>query len=232
MAKKLGFKGGGPAAYIRFMTQELLYFEGDTPAIPYHFVETAGKLAVIVGENAAGKSFVRRLVSEMCRSIHVEAIPLSMEHRAGGSFMYGPARALVYGDEHTFATGANSASLVKTGITTCLGRDSSHVIFWDEPDIGLSDNAAAGAGAAIREFVPEATSHTRAIFVATHSRYLVRELLPLNPHYLHLGLGDKAPPTLQDWVDRPVVPMDLDRLQKEGHARFKAILAILEDRKR
>jgi hypothetical protein len=230
---ELGFTARGAGSFVKYMTEELRFFcEGDPPAIPFHWVISKGKLVVLVGENAAGKSFVRRLVSAMCRDVKIEAIPISMEARSGGSMMYGPARAMVYGDEGHFATGVNTSNLVQTGIRTCNGRTESHVIFWDEPDLGLSDNAAAGAGAAIREFASNASQHTRAIFVATHSRYLVRELLPIKPHYLHLGLGDSAPATLEEWTERPVTPVDLEELQKAGHARFKAIQKILEGLKK
>jgi len=226
---ELGFTPRGAASFVDYMTDELLYFEGDDPAIPYHFVRRRGKLVVIVGENAAGKSFARRLIQLLCRDVNIECIHLSMQGRLGGM---GAVSAFVYGSEDWQATGDNTANTILGAIRTAEARTSDHTIFWDEPDLGLSDNAAAGAGVTIREFVQNSGRHTRAVFVATHSRYLVRELIPINPHYLHLGTGEGAPATLEDWTNRPVEPMDLEQLRKAGNDRFRRIQKILNGVKR
>jgi hypothetical protein len=196
--------------------------DGVTP-IPAHWVPGKGKLVVVVGENASGKSFFRRIVSGVCKSTGVECMPISMEGRGG---YYGGLRGMIYGDESWQATGVNSARTVKQGILTCESRDKPHVIFWDEPDLGLSENGCAGIGVAIREALTEPPKHTTAAIVVTHSKPLVRELLPLDPHYLHLGSED-APKTLFDWLQRPIVPRHPDELLESGHRRFKLIQTIL-----
>jgi hypothetical protein len=175
----------------------------------------------VLGDNAGGKSFFRRIISQMCREAEVEAIGLSMEGRKFGGAM----SAFVYGDESWESTGQCSSRTVLTGINTCRNRTKPHVIYWDEPDLGLSDSWAAGAGVVIREFAEKPGEHTRAIFVVTHSRALVDQLVAIEPHYLHLG-GD-APDTLSDWLTRPVVPRDLATLSDAAHKRFKAIQRIL-----
>lgn len=199
--------------------------QGET-AIPYHRVDGQGKLIVVVGDNASGKSFLRRIVQLLCQKNKIECIHLSMEGRR--NIGMAPWLTFVYGDEGREATGVNSAGTIITGITTCQGREGKHVIFWDEPDIGLSDDWAAGSGQRICKFTQDSPKHTLAAIVVSHSRALVRELLPAKPFYLHLGVeSEQAPPTLDAWLERPIVPRDPEELRGLSRKRFKAIQAIL-----
>lgn len=108
------------------------------------------------------------------------------------------------------------------------------MIFWDEPDLGLSDNSAAGVGMAIRDFAAAMPEHTVAAIVVTHSRALVQQLAQLNPHYLYLGDGN-VPETINDWLAAPIVPVPIDDLFAKSKRRYRLILDILskiEGRKR
>lgn len=205
---------------------ELDYFVEDDSGkvpIPWHRRNGEGNVVVVVGENASGKSFLRRILTALCREAKVEMMPISMEGRGGE---YGGLRGFIYGDESWQSTGENSSHTVLTGISTCKSRENPHVIFWDEPDLGLSDGWAAGMGIALREFANDTPKTTYGAFVVTHSRALVQELLPANPHYLHLGSKD-APDTLEAWVNRPIVARPIEQLKEESHKRFKAIQKIL-----
>jgi hypothetical protein len=57
---------------------------------------------------------------------------------------------------------------------------------------------------------------------------MVRQLVSVKPHYLHLGV---APQTLKAWLEREVVPMSPDELAETSHRRFKAIQAILSEKR-
>lgn len=222
------YKFSSPATLLNRVL-DLAYFHADEDgdlAIPFHRVDGKGRLVVIVGDNASGKSFFRRLVQLMCKKAEVECIPISAEGRR--NIAYSPWLTFVYGDEEHEATGVNSTNTVLTGIRTCQGRDAKHVIFWDEPDLGLSDSWAAGVGQKLCAFAKDPPKHTVAAFVVSHNRALVRELLPSSPFYLHLGVSaDEAPQTLQEWVERPCKPRDPDLLPEMSHKRFKMIQHIL-----
>jgi hypothetical protein len=206
---------------------ELDYFP---KVIPYHRADGSGPLVVILGENASGKSFMRRIVQLLCHKNEIEFMGISMEGRAKVS--HAPWLAMVYGDESWQSTGCLSVSTVLSGINTCQGRDTPHVIFWDEPDLGLSDSWAAGVGQKICEFAATPPKHTTAAFVVTHNKALVEQLLPVNPYYVHLGKApNDAPQTLSAWIKSPVKPRDPELLSKESHRRFKAIQAILDQAK-
>lgn len=219
----------------------LAYFSPDpkdglTP-IPALFVPGQCPLIIIVGENASGKSFMRRIVTQIGREIKVEVMPISMEGRGGS---YGGLRGMIYGDESWESTGVCSVGTVRGGLSTCRARTSPHIIFWDEPDLGLSENGAAGVGQAIGQYMAEPNPHTMAAIVVTHSKPLVREVMEgINPspgafrrypHYLHLGTDPKdAPPDLFEWLRTPVVPRSLEDIAEAGHRRFKLIQRILKE---
>lgn len=208
---------------------DLVYFQpdGQSPApIPFHRVDGKDPLVVMVGDNASGKSFARRLVTQVCRKVEVESIHISMERRAGAD-VTGGMRGFIYGTEDWKSTGENSVGTVLGGIRTCQGREKPHIMFWDEPDIGLSDSWAAGVGVAIRKFVETPPEHTRAVFVVTHSKALVSQLLPVEPHYIYFGDGE-APVSLAHWIEQPVIPRDIEELAELSHKRFKKIQKILD----
>jgi hypothetical protein len=210
---------------------KLDYFRPDEngkTAVPAHWVPSHGPLTVVVGDNAGGKSFVRRVVHSICQRNKVEFIGISMEGRRGISAA--PWLVFVYGDEQHHSTGELSAQTILTGIRTCQGREERHVVFWDEPDLGLSESWAAGAGVAIREYFEAPNPKTVAAFVVTHSRPLVKQLLPLDPHYLYVG-DDNPPETLEAWIKRTPRPRKLSSLPKLSHKRFLAIQRILNQNK-
>lgn len=199
---------------------------GLPPAIPYYRVDGQGPLVVMVGDNASGKSFARRIVCSLAQRSEIEAIHISMEKRAKSTYM-GAAHAFVYGSEEWQSTGENSASTVTVGIRTCQGRESDHIIFWDEPDLGLSDSWAAGMGVALRNFAQMPPEHTKAACIVTHSKALVSQLVELNPTYVFFG--DSEPPeSLAAWIAQPVVPRDLEQLKNLSHKRFLRIKTILD----
>jgi hypothetical protein len=216
-------------AIVKNVLEQWDYFGGDDPAIPALWVKGSSPLFLVLGENAGGKSFFRRCISLEIRdrSGIKEVIHLSMEARTGATFM-GAAKAFVYGDENSRSTGENSVNTISGAITTCRDRTHPHVLYWDEPDIGMSEGAAAGAGIAIAEFVADLPEHTKGVFITTHSRAMVEQLVDLKPHYLHLGTDPKlAPQTLQEWLEREVVPVSPDELKEASRARFRAIQKIL-----
>jgi len=196
--------------------------DGQT-AIPVHAEDGEGKLVLALGENASGKSFFRRIIQLLCAEAEVECMGLSMAGRKSGI-----TSLFIYGDEGRQSTGVNSGHTVTTGINTCRGRTTPHVIYWDEPDIGLSDGWAAAMGHEIAEFAKDPPEHTLAIFVTSHSRALVRELARISPHYVHFG--DKNPPkTLDRWLSREPVVRPFNELYEAARERHRLIQCIIND---
>lgn len=195
---------------------------GKEPVLPSFYVPGDGRLLLVLGDNATGKSVVRSCISLLCRETGIEVMPLSMAGRASG----GMERAFVYGDESWRSTGELSASTVLAGISTCRSRNNPHVIIWDEPDIGMSDEFAKATGVKICRFAQKPPEHTVAIVVSSHSRSLVRELLLATPHYLCMGLN--PPPTLTEWLGRPIGNRSLQNLLDDSHRTQKKMFALLK----
>jgi hypothetical protein len=76
---------------LRCVLEDLSYFHRKgkrTPAIlPYHWVKGTSNVGVLLGENASGKSFVRKCASSICHQLEVEFIGVSMEMRAQGGIV-------------------------------------------------------------------------------------------------------------------------------------------------
>lgn len=195
------------------------------PAIPAHYVLGACPLVVIVGPNAGGKSFFRRVLAQLYREERVEFMPVSMELRTERGII----RAFVFGDEHEQATGEISAHSVLSGIRTCQLRTTPHAIFWDEPDLGLAEGYCRGMGRTMAAFVGALPKHTEAVYVITHSKPLLQELVALQPHYLHLG-SDTPPPTLSQWLGAEAPVLEIEGLRAASHARMHRITALLPSR--
>lgn len=183
---------------------------------------TAGesKLVLVTGQNATGKSFVRRIVGACLSEHKIESIALSMEKRAGGVDRI--FNTFIWGDEGDNATGSLSSNAIIGAIKTSHSRNKEnkpHVIFWDEPDVGLSDDYAAGAADEIVEFVNAAPEKLKFVVLVTHRRAMLERLALAKPH--HVRLGDTK--TLEEVLTAPVVPRRLEELRERNLAMFRRI---------
>ncbi len=211
---------------------EAKYFKGPSAPIKTTFIPSASAsgmvspLVLVLGGNAAGKSFFRRVVQTACSKTKTECMSISMQGRR--QIAFNPMLTFVYGDESCKSTGSNSANTILTGIRSSQSweENQKHIIFWDEPDIGLSESWAASGGAEIFSFVVEPPKPLVAAIVVTHSKPMVRELAKANPHILMVG--ENAPQTLQEWLDAPVVVRPLQELQDMHMRQFKLLRDVLE----
>lgn len=212
------------AAFLHDILQTRLFEPdpdyNDTPAIEGNLTPGEGKLVVITGENATGKSLVRRIVQVAGHDNKVEVIHLSQEGRTSP----GIQRAFVYGSEDWESTGYISAHGVKGAIRTSRSRENQHILFLDEPDSGLSDGYAAGIGLQLLEFIQNPPDKLFALFVVSHSKPLIQQLIPAKPW--HLRLGEFL--DLASFITSPVIPRDPELLYKEGHERFRRIAKFLK----
>lgn len=198
----------------------LLYFN-DGP-IKVNFNSGHEKLVVVTGDNATGKSFVRRVYHAVIKLTNNEVMHLSQEGRCSSGI---PA-AMIYGDESYNSTGYLTSCTVSTGIRSCKERTTPHYIIWDEPDIGLSEKYAGGVGVEIRKFVENLSEYTKGVIIITHSKAIVRQLVSLNPS--HLRVGDCL--DLKTWLNRIEEPGSLEELEERNHTIFKAIQKILDSK--
>lgn len=171
------------------------------------------QLCVITGQNASGKSLVRKVLQNHCAEGKIEYIHMSQCGRGQG----GIVGALIYGSEVDESTGKNSVKTLLTAFKTGQQRDKPFVLMFDEPEIGCSEEVQAGMGLRImRDFgtMPNMVG----MFIVTHGRNLVKQLLPMNP--THWRMSEDAM-TLDQWVNREIVPVEsLEDLTTLGHERW------------
>ena len=223
--KDIQFEYKDMVTMTKSMMSELSYFKTSEEEVgPIKATFDAGntQFVLVTGENATGKSFVRRLYHSVMAQKKIEVIHLSQQGRSSSGIVH----AMVYGDETYNSTGCLTSRLITTGIKTCQGRETPHYIIWDEPDIGLSASFAGGVGVLIRKFVENLPKMTKGVVVISHNKDLVRQLLPVNPS--HLRLGDC--PDLTTWLNTFSEPADIETLEKRNYDTYKAIQGILNSK--
>lgn len=187
-----------------------------------------GRLLVVSGGNAGGKSLVCRYLNQKASEAEVEYMRVGMGRRTRP----GIERSFIFGaDEDRESTGRISANAVKGGINTCRGRKHPHFLCLDEPDVGLSEEMQGGLGALLAGFAADMPDETLGLVVVTHSRHVVRPLLGLSP--LCLRVGDDLRPTAE-WASaepRPASAEDFLALGSVATARLRAVQAVLDERK-
>lgn len=195
----------------------------NTPAIEAVLDPGESRLVLITGDNATGKSFLRRLITSALRQENIECMHLSQQGRSES----GIQRAFLYGDEECQSTGYISSYGIRKGIQTCQGRTNKHVLWLDEPDLGLSDEYAAGAGIEIKDFILKIPELTFCVFLVTHSKAMVKELLPCKPWHLRLG----GCLELTSWLNREIKPKSLADLKEYQHKKSQRISEIMNRKK-
>ena len=195
------------------------YFQGPNPAIDAKLDVGNSKLVIITGDNACGKSFIRKLVQCLCSKENLECIHLSQQGRATSGIM----RAMIYGSEEDESTGYISAKTINSAINTSRLREKPHSLFFDEPEIGLSENNSAAVGIKLKEFFDNPPANLQFAFVATHCRTLVRYL---GINHWHLRLGGS--PDLQNWLEAPIVPGNLEQLDELSLKKWQQIEKLIK----
>lgn len=207
------------------MMSELSYLktsEDESGPVQATFDPGHERFVLITGENATGKSFLRKLYHSVMKKEKIEVIHLSQQGRSSSGIVHG----MVYGDESCNSTGYLTSRLITTGISTCRKRETPHYIIWDEPDIGLSEGYAGGVGIKIREFIENIPELTKGVVVISHNKALVRQLLPVKPSHLRLG----GCPDLTTWLSTLSEPIDIESLENRNRIIYKEIQEIINSK--
>lgn len=192
--------------------------------VPANFSTTNTSVLVVVGSNASGKSFLRRYVQASLREKNVEVLALSHELRTKGGMM----SAFVYGDEAWQSTGAITAGTFLAGVKTMKTRDHSHVVIWDEPEIGMGEELQVGCADWLFASLKPWPKLLLGIILLTHSRFWARRAMAC-PKARFLSLDGH--PTLDDWLNREIKPMDPETLTRHAGEKFRRLNQMLDQEK-
>lgn len=195
------------------------------------FTPGSSRLVLITGPNVSGKSVVRKLLHNYAVEQQWLSISLSQEGRTQSS---GLERLMLYGVESADSTGYNSIRqflrcLQRLQATQC--HEKPCVVVLDEPEIGCSEETQAAIGERLAAALacPGSMPALKAIFVITHSRELVRHVMPAAPSHWRL-CGDAM--TLSQFVSRAVVPTDLEQLVRDGKDNWAKVGKLRQQQRR
>ena len=184
------------------------------------------KVCVITGPNMSGKSLLRKILHARHHDSDMSYLHFSQAGRTSG----GIGSCFMYGSEQDDSTGCNSIGTILGAFRTGKGpldnpRDKPFGMTLDEPEIGCGEELQAALGLKIkREW--DTMPQLHGLYIITHSRQVAKQLLPLNPTHWRLS---KDGMTLQEWVDRPVVPVEsLEELKTMGHDRWCQVEKMLK----
>ena len=219
MKNKFTFKNANKLLKIAF---DSYYFDPEENVLHYQWTPNKNNFIIIVGENATGKSFLRRILMSIAKNAGVEYMNISMEQRTCSSGF----NAFIYGSEQWEATGNNSTKTVLAGIKTCKERKTDHIIVWDEPDLGLSESWSISMGQKIQTFAQKIPKHTLAAVLITHNKPLLKELLSVKHNFVYLGTEKIE--SLEQWLEYTAPIKPLEQLAEENHEMFKKLTKLLD----
>lgn len=187
------------------------------------------KFLVVTGDNAAGKSMLRRCFSAVANGDKIEAMALSMEFRCASGYI---ERAFVFNDESNNATGVTTLDTITGGIRNSRSRSDDgkdHMLIWDEPEIGMSEELQHVSCDFLIEELQNWPEHLQGVVIMTHSRIFVERLVGAGATYVHLGGKYK---TAQNWLNRDVRAnadgVELEVFRAEALEKFLRISKMLE----
>jgi hypothetical protein len=211
------------------LIKDSYWFTNESP-FRLHYVETDSKVCIITGQNASGKSFLRKILNARHQDDNIEYIHLSQCGRSSSS---GLMRAMIYGSEEEDSTGYISVKAIRGAIRTGTARTKPFALMLDEPEIGCSEELALSLSHKLVNEIPNMLK-LETLYINTHSRNIVNPLLALNPGYVHLYSADDELkyPTIQSWLEREIEPIDVDLLYENANKKYTAVSKLIDNRKK
>lgn len=184
-----------------------------------------GKLIILTGGNATGKSLIRRVLWASLEKLKNDGrkpgqyvADTSMERRTS-SYPGLSALSGVFRDDPWVATSECSLH----GIESVIKLDDRFIVL-DEPEIGCSLELQAGIAKMLNERKSEILEKNLGILVITHSKILV-ERLDSDMFFNMEGM------TKEEWLNREIVPIDIDTFKQEANDTFKFMQDVLKTQK-
>lgn len=176
------------------------------------------KLTVLTGSNASGKSVVRKLMNQAI-PMKLSMGPDTQRCVAALSFMTRAGLDSYRGcnfmrDSEWSATSENSVRLAKSLLKTDTGR----YLILDEPEIGMAEEMQLALAQYINSVKEDVLKNSYGLMVITHSRIIVKELH--DDVFVNI---DNAGWNKEDWLNREIVPTDLDKFTERSSRLFEAI---------
>lgn len=173
------------------------------------------KLTILTGSNASGKSVIRKqltyyMTDKLKKGDKPCVAALSFMSRAGLNYYSG---INFLRDNDWAATSKNSLDLARN-----LLRTEDRYLVLDEPEIGMGEEMQLAFARYVNSQKASVIKNSYGLLVITHSRIIVNELD--NDAFF---CTDKIYQTKEDWLNREIIPTDLDEFDENAEALFVAI---------
>ena len=182
------------------------------------------KLTILTGSNGSGKSLVRK---QLCFKLADKidgtnykrlVVDVSMQRRTESNVYLG-AMANVMHDDPWKPTSISTYHFIQTLFNSFLKDDGDkRYIVIDEPEIGMSKESQLGFVKYFESKLPEILEKTHGIMIITHSECLVSALKD-KAVFLNMDADISA----DEWINREIIPTDLENLGEKSHELFLAI---------
>jgi len=181
----------------------------------YMDIPMDGSISLLTGRNGSGKSLVRKQLIFRARKIKPGCIvaDASMERRTGLHSGLGGA-GIFMRDTEWDPTSVSTLGFINTVSNSIHGG----FLVLDEIEIGCGEESIMGLVAWLNENLRDRIKDTLGCMVITHSRYVVENLK--YDHWFNLDGLDTA----DAWLNREMVPTDLDQLRKASNELFRMVL--------
>lgn len=177
---------------------------------------------VIYGDNASGKSLFIRILNQIySKNKEVAVRSSSMANRARG----GIESTMIFGDQSEESTGKVSVKAMILGIDSMKKESERESIFIaDEPEIGLSPAYSKALAEYLIKSANEINNDKQSIVIATHNKYLVKNIIEQYGNVSYLGVNTSA--TIEEWLeeDKEYSLADLLMLPKIGINKWRGII--------
>ena len=174
-----------------------------------------GKLTILTGSNGSGKSVIRKLLPTRIQEKLGKDSPerlvssLSFMSRAGLNSTIGTN---FLRDSEWTSTGDNTVHLLKS----IINHDERFIVL-DEVELGMGEELQLATANYINSVKDEVLKKSYGILVITHSR-IVAKTLKEDAFFNIDGIETK-----EEWLNREIVPTDLDQFEENCDELFVAI---------
>ena len=174
-----------------------------------------GKLTILTGSNGSGKSVIRKLLPTRIQEKLGKDSPerlvssLSFMSRAGLNSTIGTN---FLRDSEWTSTGDNTVHLLKS----IIHHDERFIVL-DEVELGMGEELQLATANYINSVKDEVLKKSYGLLVITHSR-IVAKTLKEDSFFNIDGIETK-----EEWLNREIVPTDLDQFEENCDELFVAI---------
>lgn len=186
-------------------------------------IET-GKVTILTGGNASGKSVIRKLLNtRLSKKLGKKSVTssVSMELRTSGNAgLMGTGLDHMHSDLPWTSTGEHTIDLVcnllKSNTSEKMADENRRYLVLDEVETGMSREVLLGICNLLNSEMDRILKNSYGVLLITHSNDVVRNV----KHDVFINIEGM---TEEEWLNREIVPVDPEDIKQWASALFRGI---------